>query len=60
MADDSGSNAVLGVVVGAILVAVLVLFFVVGMPGGGGDTSPDVDITIDTPDPAAPGTPNTD
>ena len=51
--EDSGSNAVLGVVVGAILVAA-VLFFVFVMPGGDGGTNPDVDVRIETPAAPAP------
>ena len=53
MADDSGSSAILGVIVGALLLGG-VLFFVFGgfnFGGGGGDGP---DINVEVPAPAAP------
>ena len=48
MANDSGSSAVLGVIVGALLVGVVVLFFFGGIPWGSGSDA-DLEIKIDTP-----------
>lgn len=48
MANDSGSSAVLGVIVGALLVGVVVLIFFGGVPWGN-DSGADLEIKIDTP-----------
>ena len=53
MADDSGSSAVLGVLVGALIVGAILFFVFVGFPGGGGSGS-DVDVSIDAPAPSIP------
>jgi hypothetical protein len=50
MADNS-SNAVLGFVVGAIVVAVIVFIFFVVVPGEEGSRG--VDVTIEAPTPPA-------
>jgi hypothetical protein len=50
MAEDSGSNAILGVLVGVILVA-LFLFFVAPNIFGGGEPGGDIDVQIETPSP---------
>lgn len=55
MADNSGGgggNAFLGVVVGALLIAVVALGFVVMNGGFGGQTA---DINIETPEVPSPG-----
>jgi hypothetical protein len=60
MAEDSGSTAVLGFVVGAIVVAVLVFVFFVVIPRESGPdvTDRDVDINIEAPPtPEAPQSP---
>ncbi len=59
MSDNSESNAVLGFVVGAIVVAALVfIFFVVpGQRGTGGNNGPDLDVTIEAPAPPVPANP---
>lgn len=59
MSDNSESNAVLGFVVGAIVIAALafVFFIVPGQTGGsGGKATPDVNVTIEAPT-AAPANP---
>ncbi len=54
MADDTGGggNAFLGVIVGALLIAVVALGFVVMNGGIGGQTA---DISIEAPELPAPG-----
>jgi hypothetical protein len=54
MSDDSESNAVLGFVVGAIVVAALAFFLFI-VPGQRADR--DIDVRIETPQPAAPANP---
>jgi hypothetical protein len=51
MNDGSGSTAVLGVIVGALLVGVVLLFVFVGVPwvNGGGDA--DLEVSIEAPAP---------
>jgi hypothetical protein len=50
MADDSGSSAVLGVIVGVLIVGAILFFVFGGFPGGGGNSGPgDVDISVDAP-----------
>jgi len=53
MADDSGSSALLGVIVGILIVAALLFFVFGGFPntGGGG---PDVDVSVDAPSVPSP------
>lgn len=51
MADNSGSSAVLGVIVG-VLIVLGVLFFFWGWPNGGGTS--DVNVSIDAPSPSVP------
>jgi hypothetical protein len=57
MSDNSESNAVLGFVVGAIVIAALAFIFFVTPGGNGGGNGPgDVDVTVETPQaPANPG-----
>jgi hypothetical protein len=56
MSDNSESNAVLGFVVGAIVIAALAFIFLV-VPGRNGGSGPgDVDVTIEAPQaPTNPG-----
>jgi hypothetical protein len=57
MSDNSESNAVLGFVVGAIVIAALAFIFFVAPGGNGGGSGPgDIDVTIEAPQaPANPG-----
>jgi hypothetical protein len=52
MADDSGSSAVLGMIVGALIVGAVLFVVFVGFPGGSGPG--DVDVTIEAPAPSLP------
>jgi len=54
MTDDSGSSAVLGVLVGALIVGAILFFVFVGFPDGGGSGGSDVDVSIDSPAPSVP------
>jgi hypothetical protein len=57
MSDSSESNAVLGFVVGAIVIAALafVFFVVPGQNGSSGSkATPDLNVTIEAPPTAAP------
>ena len=54
MADNSGSSAVLGVIVGVLLVGVVLFFVFGGFPGGSGSGPTDVDVSIDAPAPSIP------
>ncbi|MBV9994057.1 MAG: hypothetical protein JO127_02475 [Caulobacteraceae bacterium] len=56
MADNSGGGAGLGVIVGGLLVAVLVIGFLV-LNGGGIGGSKHVDINVRAPDISAPAAP---
>lgn len=51
MADNSGSSAVLGVIVGVLIVLGVLFFFFGGWPGG---ETGDVDVSIDAPAPSIP------
>ena len=56
MADDSGgASAILGVIVGALLLGGVLLFVFGGFPGmkGGGGDGPDINVEV----PAAPAAP---
>lgn len=55
MADDSGSgsSAILGVIVGALILGGVLLFVFGGFPGTGGGDGPDVNVEV--PAPPAPG-----
>src|SRR5687768_6307904 len=55
MAGDSGSSAVLGVIVGAVILAAVLFFVFGGFPTGGGGDGPDVNVEVPTPTPPAPG-----
>jgi hypothetical protein len=57
MSDNSESNAVLGFVVGAIVIAALAFIFFVTPAGNGGNTPGDVDVTIEAPQVPAPANP---
>jgi len=52
--SSSGSSAVLGVLVGALIVGAILFFVFVGFPGGGGSGGSDVDVSIDAPAPSVP------
>ena len=57
MSENSESNAVLGFVVGAIVIAALAFIFFV-TPAGNGDNMPgNVDVTIEAPPAPAPANP---
>jgi hypothetical protein len=57
MADDSGgSSAILGVIVGALLLGGVLLFIFGGFPGtGGGGDGPDINVEVPSPSPPSGG-----
>jgi hypothetical protein len=54
MADDSGSSAVLGVIVGVLIVAAVLFFVFGGFPRSGSGGGPDVDVSVDAPSVPSP------
>ena len=54
MADNSGSSAILGVLVGVLIVGAILFFVFVGFPGSRTSGPADIDVTIDAPAPAVP------
>jgi hypothetical protein len=56
MADDSGSSAILGVLVGALILGAVLFFVFGGLPGGnGGGDGPDINVEVPTPSPPGGG-----
>ena len=51
MADnsDSGATAILGVIIGALLLGGVLLFVFGGFPGIGGGDGPDINVEVPTP-----------
>jgi hypothetical protein len=55
MAENSGSSAILGVIIGALLIVGVLVFVFGGIPSmGGGDAGPDIDVEVPAPSAPAP------
>jgi hypothetical protein len=54
MADNSGSSAILGIIVGALIVGAVLFFVFVGTPWIGASGPGDVDVSIEAPAPSLP------
>jgi hypothetical protein len=54
MAEDSGSSAILGIIVGALIVGAVLFFVFIGVPWNGGSSPGDIDVSIEAPAPSLP------